>query len=156
MMACCGQGAMLLALKAGEIKRRSRFQRSPSEKKTPSIMPSAPWIKEPHVASRLPGGQRTRVNKFKKKIRPKGPLLQSSFFLRHICSTSKNAWFHRFERAHLQDLGSLWPWSQTHHSGASLGAPACGQVWCLFFWCYLSLCVDMYRLCIQIRWYVDR
>jgi len=54
MMACCGQGAMLLALKAGEIKRRSRFQRSPSEKKTPSIMPSALWIKEPHV---LPGFQ---------------------------------------------------------------------------------------------------
>lgn len=79
-MACCGQGAMLLALKAGEIKRRSRFQRSPSEKKTPSIMPSALWIKEPHVASRLPGGQRTRVNEFKKKFRPRGPLLQSSLF----------------------------------------------------------------------------
>ena len=47
---------MLLALKAGEIKRRSRFQRSPSEKKTPSIMPSAPWIKEPH--RQLPGWQK--------------------------------------------------------------------------------------------------
>lgn len=40
--------ATLLALKAGEIKRRSRFHCSPSEKKTPCTMPLAACSKEPH------------------------------------------------------------------------------------------------------------